>query len=191
MAYLLLVVGLQDEVALDHVLNVTTSVGASPAVPLPAGTESDRPLALAYVYSALRSPPPYRHGIDSAFLMKLAACARERGVSLPALMFGSEAAQRSASGGAEGGGALQLPMLPSCEELGVEPEAMAALESFQQQIARLHTTARTAPLGALLQEIVEQVRFRALGGNSSWFAECHVLSRAWHNLHMPDTMWPP
>lgn len=88
---------------------------------------------------------------------KLTAYAREHRTTLPALLFGSDAAERAAAGGAEGGGALQLPPLPDRKELGLTPKAAAGLEGFRQLIARLHTTARTAPLGSLLEAIVEQV----------------------------------
>ena len=117
----------------------------------------------------LRLHASCRRGIGDTSIKKLMAFARDRATTLPALLFGADAAERAA-----GGGAPQLPPLPDRKQLGLPKKAMDGLESFRELVAGLHTAARTAPLGDLLQEIVERVR---LPGTSASPAGCLAWPR--------------
>lgn len=80
---------------------------------------------------------------------KLQAHAAERGLSLCALLFGRPPA------GA--GAATSLPPLPDRRELGLTPQAAAALQAFRELVLALHEAVGSRPLAAAIRDIIAQV----------------------------------
>lgn len=88
---------------------------------------------------------PRRRGVGDTSVKKLQAHAAQRGLSLCALLFGRPAA-----------GAL-LPPLPERKELGLTPQAAAALQAFRELVLALHDAVGSRPLATVIRDIIEQV----------------------------------
>lgn len=87
--------------------------------------------------------------MGDASVKKLQAHAAERGLSLCALLFG-----RPPAGAAT---AASLPPLSDRKQLGLTPQAAAALQAFRELVLALHESVGSRPLAAAIRDIIAMV----------------------------------
>ncbi|KAL4451267.1 hypothetical protein ABPG77_009339 [Micractinium sp. CCAP 211/92] len=87
-----------------------------------------------------------KRSVGDASVKKLQAHAAERGLSLCALLFG-----RPPAGAAT---AASLPPLPDRKQLGLTPQAAAALQAFRELVLALHESVGSRPLAAAIRDII-------------------------------------
>ncbi|KAL4420828.1 hypothetical protein ABPG75_010484 [Micractinium tetrahymenae] len=96
-----------------------------------------------------------KRSVGDTSVKKLRAHAAERDLSLCALLFG----RPPAGSGATSSAAASLPPLPDRKELGLTPQAAAALQAFRELVLGLHESVGSRPLAEAIEDIIAKTGY--------------------------------